>query len=338
MFINPLSVFEPVEIQQAINILPNNFGRLNQLGLMPVDGALTNDIAIEEQNGVLTLLPTTAITGPGGTVANRGKRRVRTFRIPKIVHNDHIAPEDLNKLRRFDGLGEAQRIEALSNFLNSRLAEMRAKHDITLEHMRMGALKGVILDADGSTLYDLYSEFGITAKTVSFALGTPGTDVILKCLEVQRHIQLNLRGEVMQRVHALVSPEFFDALTVHPKVEKAFANYQEAAQRMGGDNRNGFVFGNITFEEYLGSATDPSGTDRRFIAAGEAHFFPVGTAQAFRTFAAPADFNETIGQLGDLYYAKQQEAEWARGVDIHTQSNPLPMCNRPGILVKGTIA
>ena len=43
--------------------------------------------------------------------------------------------------------------------------------------------------ADGSTLYDLYSEFGITAKTVSFALSNSATEVLLKVLEVKRHIE-----------------------------------------------------------------------------------------------------------------------------------------------------
>ncbi|WP_458695370.1 major capsid protein [Wolbachia endosymbiont of Phyllotreta cruciferae] len=33
---------------------------------------------------------------------------------------------------------------------------MRNKHAITLEHLRMGALKGIILDADGSELLNLY--------------------------------------------------------------------------------------------------------------------------------------------------------------------------------------
>jgi hypothetical protein len=39
--------------------------------------------------------------------------------------------------------------------------------------------KGVILDADGSALYNLYTEFDITPKTVNFALGTASTEVLL---------------------------------------------------------------------------------------------------------------------------------------------------------------
>ncbi|MDR1609826.1 MAG: major capsid protein [Holosporales bacterium] len=33
-----------------------------------------------------------------------------------------------------------------------------------------------------------------------------------KCLDVKRYIEDNLRGEYMTTIHALVSPEFFDAL------------------------------------------------------------------------------------------------------------------------------
>ncbi|HNN17418.1 MAG TPA: major capsid protein, partial [Giesbergeria sp.] len=37
-------------------------------------------------------------------------------------------------------------------------------------------------------------------------------------------------------------------------------------------------------------------------------------------------------------YAKQEPRKFDRGTDLHTQSNPLPMCHRPGVLVKLTMA
>jgi hypothetical protein len=77
---------------------------------------------------------------------------------------------------------------------------------------------------------------------------------------------------------------------------------------------------------------------RRFIAAGEAHAFPVGTVDTFATYFAPADFNETVNTLGQPLYAKQEPRKFDRGTDLHTQSNPLPMCHRPGVLIKLTSA
>lgn len=100
------------------------------------------------------------------------------------------------------------------------------------------------------------------------------------------------------------------------------------------DVRQGFTYAGITFEEYRGQATDANSTVRRFIAAGEAHVFPIGTIDTFSTYVAPADFNETVNSLGQPLYAKQAPRPSDPGTDIHTQSNPLPMCHRPGILVK----
>ncbi len=333
--LNPFSndAFNMVALTAAINKVPNNYGRLEQLGLMPTEGVRTRTILIEEQSGVLNLLPTMPVGAPA-SLGTQGKRKVRSFVIPHIPHDDVVLPEEVQGLRAF---GSENDLEALSNLIARKLQNMRAKHAITLEHLRMGALKGVILDSDGSTLYDLYSEFGITAKSVNFALSTNTTEVLTKVLEVKRHIEDNLRGEFMSGIMCLSSQGFFDALTTHPKVKEAYSRWQNG-QLLFTDNRTNFSFGGITFEEYRGQATDIAGTVRKFIADDEAHFFPLGTASTFRTFFAPADFNETANTLGLPLYAKQAPRKFERGTDLHTQSNPLPICLRPEVLVKGTKA
>src|SRR3990167_8583437 len=206
--INPFATdaFDMVALTAAINKIPNTYGRLEQLNLMPPQGVRLRTIIIEEMSGVLNLLPTQPVGAPG-TVGTTGKRKVRSFVIPHIPHDDTVLPEEVQGIRAF---GSETETDALANLLAQKLQNMRNKHAITLEHLRMGALKGVILDADGSTLYDLYQEFAITAKVVSFALGSATTDVKKKCLDVKRHIEKNLMGEVMSGIQVLVSPEFFD--------------------------------------------------------------------------------------------------------------------------------
>jgi hypothetical protein len=54
----------------------------------------------------------------------------------------------------------------------------------------------------------------------------------------------------------------------------------------------------------------------------------------FKTIYAPADFLETVNTIGIPLYAKQEMRQYNRGLDLHMQSNPLPMCFRPGVLVK----
>lgn len=324
------NAFTQTEIAAAVNLIPNTYGRLQALNLFPARGVTSPNVAVEEQNGSLALLPTEASGGPG-RVGSVGKRKVRSFVVPRLVYDEHVNPNEVNGIRAFGGDGRAN----LAGLLNQKLGTARGKHDITLEHLRMGALKGTILDADGSTvLYNLYTEFGITAKTVDFILGTAGTDVRAKCAEVMRHVEDNLMGDQARGVRALVSAEFYDKLTAHANVKAAFANWQAAQDRLGGDMRTGFTFGGITFEEYRGSATGSNGSAVRFIAANDGHAFPEGTANTFATFVAPADFNETVNTLGQLYYAKVVPATMDRGYDVHTQSNVLPICLRPGVLVK----
>lgn len=323
--------FSMTELTAAINILPNNYGLVGQIGLFRPKPVRTRSISIEENNGVLNLLPTQAVGSPG-TVGKRGKRKLRSFSVPHIPHDDVVLPEEVQGVRAF---GEESQMQALSDVITEHLQSMRNKHAITLEHLRVGALKGIILDADGSELLNLYTEFEITPKTVNFALGNAATDVKKKCLEVKRHIEKNLLGEVMNNVSALVSPEFFDALTAHDKVKEAYERWQEG-KALRDDMRDGFTFGGLTFKEYLGEASDADGNVRRFIAANEGHAFPMGTQETFKTYFAPADFNETVNTLGRPIYVKQESRKFERGTDIHTQSNPLPMCHRPAVLVKLT--
>ena len=330
--LNPFETdaFNVVSLTDSINILPNNYGRLRELNIFPYKGVRTRSIIVEEKNGVLNLLPTQPPGSPG-TTGKGGKRTVRSFTVPHIPHDDVILPQEYEGIRAF---GSETDMEAVAQVMNDHLQTMRNKHAITLEHLRMGALKGIIPDADGSTIYNLYTEFGITSKTVDFVLGTAGTNVQTKCFEVVRHIEDNLKGEVMNGVRVLVSQEFFDKLIAHEKVKSVFEGHTAAMDKLGGDPRKNFPFGGLFFEEYRGVASDPDGTSRRFIASGEGHAYPEGTMNTFKTIFAPADFTETANTLGLELYAKQQPRKFNRGIDLHTQSNPLPICYRPSVLVK----
>lgn len=326
--------FSMAALTAAINLIPNRYGRLEELNLFPVKSVRTRQILVEERGGVLNLLPTQPPGSPG-TVGVRAKRNLRSFVIPHIPHDDVVLPEEVQGIRAF---GSETEMESMASVMAQHLETMRNKHAITLEHLRMGALKGEILDADGSTIYNLFDEFGIAQQSVNFEIANPAsnTDVKGKCIDVAALIEDNLLGEFMTGVHCLCSPEFFKALTAHKDVKTAYANWQQGAVLIN-DMRRGFTFGGLTFEEYRGKAADANGTVRRFIAAGEAHAFPLGTLDTFSTYVAPADFNETVNTLGQPLYAKQEPRKFDRGTDLHTQSNPLPMCHRPGVLIKLTM-
>lgn len=327
MMIDPFREgFTLTQLSQSINILPNMYGRVNELGLFNWKPQSTNQVTIEMRNGVLVLVPTTPW---GGTAPKNsmGKRNVRSFQIPHMPLEDTVLASEIIGVREF---GTENTLQTVVSRVNEKMQVMKNKIDQTLEWRKMSALKGIVLDADGTTVIeDYFTAFGVSKKTVTFALGTAGTDVRAKCMEVVRHMEDNLMGETMVRAHALVSQEFFDALVAHPKVKEAYANYSEAAQRFGGDMRKGFSFGGITFEEYRGVVDT-----KRFIDSGEGHAFPVGTFETFNNYGAPADFVETVNTNAIPYYARQKNKDFNRGIDLHVQANQLPLVARPAVIVE----
>ncbi|MFZ5586139.1 MAG: major capsid protein [Thermodesulfobacteriota bacterium] len=328
------SAFNVIELTEAINVIPNNYGRVGQLGLFVPKGVRTTTVALEINNGVLNLLDTQQRGVPAPV--NRGaKRKVKTFTIPHIPLEDRILASDLQGIRAF---GTGGLLKEVMREVAGKLGDMKAKQRITMEHLRMTALQGIILDGDGSTeILDLFTDFGVTQKEVDFALDTDGTDVPAKCKEVSRHIEDKLLGDTMTGVRCLCGPDFFDALVSHPTVVTAY-QFQQGLNPLRDDLRKGFEFQGIVFEEYRANATASDGTTNvQFIADNEAHFFPVGTNSTFRQFNAPASFIETVNTMGQELYAKQAvDQKFQRWVDLYVESNPLPICMRPEVLVKGT--
>jgi hypothetical protein len=254
-----------------------------------------------------------------------------SFIIPNFTHFDDILADDIQDVRAF---GSESELETVQKVVLDKLATARSKHDITLEYMRAGALQGVVKNDQGEVLLDLFDTFDVTQRTQDFTFGAATTKVDKLLRDVKRYIELNLKGEVMSGIKCLCSGEFFDALVGHASVRDAYNTYQGITPYRE-DLRKQFVFQGISFEEYLGSASNNTGTVLPFIPAGEAIFFPVGTINTFVTYFAPADFNETVNTIGQPLYAKQKLKEFDRGVEILTQSNPLPVCIRPNLLVKG---
>jgi len=128
--------FNLASLTAAINILPNNYGRLEQMGLFPETGVKTRAIYVEEKNGVLNLLQTQPVGAPG-TAGKSGKRMLRSFVVPHIPHDDIVLASDVDGVRSF---GTEDTLQTVTNEVNNKLQAMKNKHAITLEHLRMGAL------------------------------------------------------------------------------------------------------------------------------------------------------------------------------------------------------
>lgn len=318
---------------EMMEIVPNNWGRITQLGLFEPKPVPTTTVIVERRNQVLNLLPTRP-RGSRGTRGNRETRDMRSFVIPHIPHDDEILPEAVQNIRDF---GSPSGLMTLERVMSDKLVTLRRKHAYTHEYMRLQALKGVLKDGDGVTLYNWFTEFGITKKTVDFVLGTSTTDIDAKVSEVLRHMEVNLLGESMTGAMALVSPTFFDKLTGHARIREAYMHFtnRPGAEPLREDVRRRFVHKGLVFEEYNATFQFPDNTTEAAFTGATGIAFPRGTTETFYAHFGPANFIDTVNVAPEAETIVRQKMrdDW-RGWDVFSESNPLPIVRRPGLLVE----
>lgn len=318
------------DLTMAVDVLPNLYGRLNQENLFPSEGVRTKLVEVRFRNGYITVLPASE---RGGTpsVGKGPDENAVYLEIPHIPHIDYLTPDDIQDLYAFSN--SPLRLKTPEDALNEKLQAVKNKHAITREYLRMGALKGVIKDGRGDTLHDLYERFGIEKKTIDFELDDADADPKLKCFELSRHIKKHLRGEVMNHVRVKVDPYFYDKLTTHPKVEKFFLNYTEA-RALAVDDVKEFPFGGLIFEEYDATVSLIDGSTEELIEEGHGHAYPTGTMNTFRTFDGPPHSMSMANMPGGEIYISPKLLDHDEGIELKSQSNPLPVVSRPDLIVE----
>lgn len=325
--------FSSVELTAAINRLKPQYGLLDQMGLFAEDGVSTTSVSIEELGDVLNLLETRP-RGGEPTLGSHGKRKVHSIVVPHNPHQDKVLPQDVQNVRRF-GSNELMRPEDL---IVQKLAAMRRKHEITREYRRWKALEGTIVDADGDTLVNYFTLFGYTRKAIDMVLGTTTTKTVDKIEEGLDHIEDNAEGETISGYVAFCGPEFWGKFTHNAKVEKAFENWGGMSDLLGSDKRRGFEFGGVTWIKHIGKATyvDSAGatTTRKFIPDGDALLLPLGTTQTFVGKNAPGDMVEAVNTQGLPFYASAEIMKHGKGVELYTETNYLPIVQRPQVVVR----
>lgn len=315
-----------ISLTTAMNKLPKLPTKIGSSGLFTPKPIRTTQIIIDEQEGKLSLVPNTSRRDVGTPVSGK-QRKTRSFLATHLPQTGVIMAEDVQGLRDFGSEDQAASVAAL---VNDRLQDMKNNLEATREWLRMGALKGQILDADGTTVIsNLFTEFGATQKTVAMSLAS-NTNPRAKIMEAKRAAELACGALLISSFRCYCAPDFLDALVGNEAVKAAYAGYQAAQDRLGGDVRGGFVYGNVEFIEYNASVSG-----KKFIADGEAYLFPVAQGLFVEAFA-PANYTETVNTLGQEFYAKSTPIKFDKGFEMEGQSNPFPVCTIPATVIKLT--
>ena len=313
------------ELDEAVTQKPNVPSRLLADAMWREKNLTTTAVMVEFIDGKVSLIPDRSRADAPNQKAFGKDSIVRTFRVPHLALQTTIRADQIQDVRK---AGTADALLSNAEVVADEIAEHRNSHDATIEHLMLGAVKGKIVDADGSTIiYDLFSEFGITEPTTSLQFSSATADLGLTIEQTKRAMKKALKGDVASGCTVLCSPEFFDALVSHKSTKEAWLRYQDNV--LARENTNGkFAWKGMTFEIY-----DYNIGATPMIEAGHAHAYLTGMRNGFVRYNAPGNMMPEANKLARAFYIDVENLEHKRGVSIYTEGNPLPMCLRPQTLM-----
>uniref|UniRef100_UPI0018647B3E major capsid protein n=1 Tax=Bartonella bovis TaxID=155194 RepID=UPI0018647B3E len=138
----------------------------------------------------LSLIPTSERGAPL-IEADRDRRNIRYIETTRIAKGDTIKSEEIKDRQEF---GTEDQLETVMKFIAKRQKKLIEEIELIWENMQLGAIQGVVLDADGSMIIDWYKEWGIEQpKAIDFKLDDDTTDVanmvdqvVMKMIEASR--------------------------------------------------------------------------------------------------------------------------------------------------------
>lgn len=303
----------------------------------PVD----KDVVYIGQKNRLNGLIQSTLRGAPIEMRTRPDKDYRPIRIPRIAEGDQLYAHEMADMIPFDG-------ETDEEMIATRIAEMQedliGDVEMTEEHMRLGALNGIILDADGSEIVNYYDEFNIAVPSaVDLALDDAAMTIgelrakigNLLTIPITRAAKTGMMGRVQMR--AVCGDAFWYALTGHPAVAKTYEGYAAAAALRDDQTWSSFVFAGVTWYHYRGSDDNSAIA----IGANEAKVFPFGLPGMFQHVMGP--FQESLAAeyrgRGRRYFPflemdKSEKQQW---VQPEIYCYPLFVNARPDLVLTTTI-
>lgn len=328
--------FSTTSLTGFVNKKPHIPSLIRDMGIFDTKNVRTKTIWVEFKDGKISLIPTSS-RGEPIFQNEKQKRRAVPLKCLRLAKGDRITADELQDIR---AEGEEAELKEVQVEVNDRLDIIVGDMDLTIENLMLGAVQGILVDADGSSvIYNFFDEFGITQPTeIDFDLdnATPATGALKKkCNEVVRGMTRAGSNAMLPTttIEALCGDAFFDDLVSHPEVKGAYDRWVDS-QSFSNDIQpfKPFRWGGINWINYRG--TDDASTVS--IGADKVKFFPRGARGIFEIAYAPAEFMPYVNQRGQERYVMTIPDEKRQAfVDVEAYSYPLPYCTRPEVLYSG---
>jgi len=317
-------LFSTMSLTAAIQEVPYVPRRLQELGWFDEEGIRDTTVVIEKDNNTLALVEDRP-RGSNPMVVSSDKREGIPFRTTHLPETATIMADEVIGVREFGSEDGRRTVESV---VAKRLEKMRRNLDATHEWHRIGAIKGLILDANGTNVIaNLFERFGMQPIMLDMNLDADATPVRSRCLDILEGVEKELGSWPFSGVRVLCGKEFWRSLITHPKVEDTYLNHAAAAE-LRGDVRDAFEFGGLIWERYRGYVSGQA-----YIGDHEAYACPEGVPDLYISRFAPADYIYAVGTIGLPYYAMSEPLPMNKGVRLEAQSNPIHLVTRPRAII-----
>ncbi|MBS9720182.1 major capsid protein [Tianweitania sp. BSSL-BM11] len=331
--------FADDRLTETINVAPYRTGRPAQLGIFTDTPIATTYVKIGIRDDEVTIIPARERGGPANKNMG-GKVQSTIFEIPHFPLDDAIGPSDIQNVMAW---GEENALVTVGSVYNDKLSVMRSKHDATHHHLDWGALNGLVLDAEGKLLFDIYGQFDLEQIEVDFALGTADTDLAARARVAKAEIRKELRGAGTTGVRVFAGKTWFENYVGHQYWRDNLKFYPGPNPNPARDEiedvfRDGNWIIERVDEEFNYRQPDGTFLVRKAVEDNEAIAVPLGTPYGKRYNAPPDTLDGANKRPTDKIHISTEELPHGKGKDIHSESNVLPVNTRPKTIVKLTMS
>ena len=328
--------FKTTSLTDFVNKKPHIPTMIRDMNLFDEKPVRTTTIWVEVKNGTIALIP---ISERGEPVFQNAKQKREAIPLStvRLAKGDRITASELQDIR---AEGTEAELKEVMMEINDRLEQINGDLDLTMENLMLGAIQGILVDADGSTVINnFFTDFGVSQPAeIDFDLdnASPAAGALkVKCNEVVRGITRAGQGAILPstEIMGFCGDAFWDNLVSHPEVKGAYDRWVDS-QSFSNDVQvfKPFRWGGITWVNYRG--TDDGSTVA--INTDKVKVFPRGARGIFSIALAPAEFFDYVNTRGKERYAMIIPDEKRNAyADVEVYSYPLPYCTRPGVLFRG---
>lgn len=320
----------------AVEKMPSVPGFLGSLGIFGQgEGVPTDTVTVERKDMILSPIPTSQ-RGTEPPMGSTEKAVLRSFSIPRVAKSDQVFAREIANVRAFGTEGD---LVTAAQVIAQKQAKLLQEYELTMELHRLGAVQGILLDTDASTLYNYFTEFGITQPAeIDFDLDNASpTSGALRSLisnSVTRPIAraLGAAWNPGVRILGLAGDTFFDQFVNHADVVRTYEGWMAAENLRAGTAFETFRFGGVEWVNYKG--TDDNSTVA--IGAGKVQFIVLGVPGLYRRINGPGESLETVNTIGRPIYSELvRDLKRNQWVQPEIYSYPLHMVTRPEVLLRG---